>query len=1300
ALKTDGLVTVDETIGVTTTNGDATFFVDSFFDIFSPIDVGTADLRIRAAGDVTQEPAGTVTADELAIRQESAIDGDVLLDDANDVNTLAVSNAFLNGMVTFNDIDDLTIGTVALKTDGLVTVAETIGVTTTNGDATFFVDSFFDITSPIDVGTADLRIRAAGDVTQEPAGTITADELAIRQESTIDGDVLLDDANDVNTLAVSNAFATGMVTFNDIDDLTIGTVALKTDGLVTVDETIGVTTTNGDATFFVDSFFDITSPIDVGTADLRIRAAGDVTQEPAGTITADELAIRQENAIDGDVLLDDDNDVNTLAVSNAFAGGMVTFNDIDDLTIGTVALKTDGLVTVAETIGVATNNGDATFFVDSFFDITSPIDVGTADLRIRAAGDVTQEPAGTITADELAIRQESAAGGDVLLDDDNDVNTLAVANSFATGVAAFHDIDDLTIGAVTAKTDGLVTVATTTGLMTNDGNALLAADGFFAIEQPLNVGAANALVLARGDVTQNLAGSITANEFAIRQQFDDANAGAGVHITLGNPANDVEQFHALNIDNGGSITFVDFDDVTVETVAETTIGLLTFAETTGLSTINSDVTITALGGNLTVARDINAVGIGNILLTAIGGLSDVTLSSMVTSTGGGNVTLRADDDVMFDAAGQIVTSTGNVSVRADAQSAGNGGQIMMLDGSMINAGSGQVDLTADGDITLASAQTTNGGGAAIVINSQSGGLRDGGDTDVDVVANGGTVTIITQTGVGSGGDPDSVANPDVDIEMQIAVLRLDNNVTGDVAIDEVDNISITRLVQLAAGFVDIDAGGTITIAAFGQGVMSTGGGSVILDAEGDLVFGDATLTSVTGAGKIIGFAGPPGGSQQVIVGVGAILQTSTGSIGQKITGIDIQAIDPATGQQVSVDSVGVSTIDQFGNTTLIITLSDPSGRNFRLIIDWGDDQVDNLPGFPDPDRPFSFGTSTIQPPSSTVAQIDANVPLVLEKRYDGNPDPINPRANISISGQIEYDALGEFDNGIQLFENGVLESERIVIPFEFELVVPGAGLFGGAQFVQTELSVTNFEQQTRVESPVVISTPPTATIKQVDDVVTVEEAAETEESLLVLVVVDVQGAEGDPIVLNLELLDGNRLIEMLRNMPNGRYRVKFKPAGGFLQVIFDLIVDQGRLTDVSEQQNQSSGGQGAAVDRGMDQQFVEGLPVDGEGIDGVKLVDAPQADAADPPMAPQEFVEAAQAEADPAEAGAGENSAKPAISATRWRLAAPLAGGAMVLGSLAAGSKRENWKNRVDQALDSGRRSLGKAARLMRRMRK
>ena len=116
-----------------------------------------------------------------------------------------------------------------------------------------------------------------------------------------------------------------------------------------------------------------------------------------------------------------------------------------------------------------------------------------------ADGDITQTATGVITTNLLGIRQEAGTITtaatqdpdastvlDIVLDDANDVNTLAIDNTFATGVIVFHDTDDLTIGEVLTQTIGLVSFMTTTGIESDNGDVLIDAGGFLSITETIN----------------------------------------------------------------------------------------------------------------------------------------------------------------------------------------------------------------------------------------------------------------------------------------------------------------------------------------------------------------------------------------------------------------------------------------------------------------------------------------------------------------------------------------------------------------------------------------------------------------------------------------------------------------------------------------------------------------------------------------------------------------------------------------------------------------------------------------------
>ena len=89
---------------------------------------GNADVRLIAAGDITQEPNAIVVADELGVRLADGVaDGTLLdLDSINQVSTFAASNS--NGDVNFTNGPDLTIGTVSQQEIENIEFEPTVGV--------------------------------------------------------------------------------------------------------------------------------------------------------------------------------------------------------------------------------------------------------------------------------------------------------------------------------------------------------------------------------------------------------------------------------------------------------------------------------------------------------------------------------------------------------------------------------------------------------------------------------------------------------------------------------------------------------------------------------------------------------------------------------------------------------------------------------------------------------------------------------------------------------------------------------------------------------------------------------------------------------------------------------------------------------------------------------------------------------------------------------------------------------------------------------------------------------------------
>ena len=393
--------------------------------------VASTDVRLVGNGNIVQSASGTITATTLGVRQEAAA-GDIILDDDNDVDILAAFNAGANGVVVFNDVDDLAIGSLAAVTTACGSVfAATGGLTTTAvapgllvgdtdaGDILVSAGGAVEINEAIIAGVdtndaslrgySDVRIIANGNIGQTGNGVIISQELGLVQQGAV-GDILLDLANDVGTLSAINASDGGFVVFNDVDEansinsgLTIQEVGAQAIGNVSFATTTGITTTftgasvNGDNSTAGDvlinsaGFLAINDVIDAGTADVRLVAGGDIIQTADGIITANELGARLEatavtatNDLDSsnqlDIILCFDNVVEVFAAENQFAGGSISFASVVPFEIGVVSAQTIGGASFAATSGAISDGNQFFQSSNGALELTSTLNAGSGDV--------------------------------------------------------------------------------------------------------------------------------------------------------------------------------------------------------------------------------------------------------------------------------------------------------------------------------------------------------------------------------------------------------------------------------------------------------------------------------------------------------------------------------------------------------------------------------------------------------------------------------------------------------------------------------------------------------------------------------------------------------------------------------------------------------------------------------------------------------------------------------------------------------------------------------------------------------
>jgi|GEM_PF-5885927 len=317
----------------------------------------TGTVRLQAGNDITQTAIGVITADALGAR---SVAGTIDLSQPNNnVNTIAAQALAANQAVNFQDSTGFTVGSVSAG--GLLAARNGIQANATTGI---------------------VRLQAlTGDIEQTTLGTITANEFGAVAKT---GDVCLAlSPNQVNEFA---AKAAGEVAFNTVSPFMIGTV----------------TAGGGPAAPY--RLFDTVPGVDlvgVQANDVFLQATGDITQDTA--ILADSLAARSTTgSVDLSLAT---NDVNIFAAEATAANQAVNFQDLDGFEVGSVT----------STCFATTLDGIAT-------------DQATGVVRLQAVtDDITQTAAGVITGDRLGVNAK--AGNVVLCAEDNDVQTFAAKAS-------------------------------------------------------------------------------------------------------------------------------------------------------------------------------------------------------------------------------------------------------------------------------------------------------------------------------------------------------------------------------------------------------------------------------------------------------------------------------------------------------------------------------------------------------------------------------------------------------------------------------------------------------------------------------------------------------------------------------------------------------------------------------------------------------------------------------------------------------------------------------------------------------
>ena len=329
--------------GVTTSDEDVKLTADGNLTLEEAVNLGEGDLFLDVDGDVTQLATGTIDAAGLGLQ----VEGQTLLNEANDIDVLAADN---NGATQVNDINDLKTGNVTAEAvsadramaamNGSIDAEATAltGITTSDDDVKLTAAGNLTLEEATNLGEGDLFLDVDGDVSQLADGTIDAAGLGLN----VQGQTVLNEANDIDVLAATNRGATQVSDINDLKTGNVTVEAVSADRAMaamngTVDAAAvsltGITTSDDDAKLTANGNLTLEEAVTLGEGDLLLDVDGDVTQLADGTIDAAGLGLQ----VEGQTLLNEANDIDVLAANN---NGATQVSDINAVSYTHLTLPT------------------------------------------------------------------------------------------------------------------------------------------------------------------------------------------------------------------------------------------------------------------------------------------------------------------------------------------------------------------------------------------------------------------------------------------------------------------------------------------------------------------------------------------------------------------------------------------------------------------------------------------------------------------------------------------------------------------------------------------------------------------------------------------------------------------------------------------------------------------------------------------------------------------------------------------------------------------------------------------------
>ncbi len=849
----------------------------------------------------------------------------------------------------------------------------------------------------------------------------------------------------------------------------------------------------------------------------EIHVLGPIDLSNASVILADDVLI-QSHADGLGVSLGD-----TTVIGGAHDLQLISDGNI---TVSAVDLLTGNLIANFDT-----NNNDigATFRSTGALNVGSMILAGSSlrdDIAIIGGGINTNSSLDLFSALNQVVLS-GTAGSTVVIDAKGNASVISLAETVATNGASvsirsdysvqLQDIDlaagtlDVRVGRNTTLNDavaglshvaaeGLNIVGTSSIHDTATLNGILSigtAGTNIQTLQRLNI---NAGVQSGGDIAVNNVGAVqVADSVNITSDrgIDLQTGVQGIQLLGANGSTNRIQINGdastlqlgpttsaqnvnLNLESANSLNLADIDIRN---------GTLNIRVDRNANTVGSRVDTSAMrAGSISIAgssQKDDAARIDGLVETRIGDFSidsfqtitwtkDVTSSNGITATNIGSILLQAatrapNGLVSFDASQQI-ESTGTVQ----------GGAILLKGGTGIGTFANPIRT-----------QTT-------LLDS----VTSVGNTNIENTS--GPLTNVLVTGLRS---------------LVSGAVQFSQRGGGNLVFGNVATSAVLPADPASINLSNVD--GSIRV----DGSLIAGGtGSIALTAQNDLVLASTSRIETRGASASTTIHGNAGGVFQFQPGASIIAGSSNAAQMAVITQLPplIKVVPIVNASNTNVDPLGVVSLNLTLGTSNPVSLD----RNLSLVVNWGNNEIDNFPN-----GPISPGTT--QP---IVGAVNAfGVTQVVTHQYlFGNPNTKDPTANIPISVTVGVDALNRVS-----FTGSSSASSSLTQLVNVNLVVPAGGLFS----LRFDLPQTpNFQNRIVFVNSTPIATPSGATVavKNIEpEVSSSDSSVEPERSYVLRVVtpIDEQGRVESSEDIQLKEDDIADLSKLFERLGDNRYRI-------------------------------------------------------------------------------------------------------------------------------------------------------------------